>query len=129
MSWFSKNISHPFVAALAALANHPAIVSNPDAAKAVADAKSGAEALASSAISTASRIVADAQVAADPAIQALGTGLMAAVDGYLTSALGPIGATIVAPAANTLIALGEEKAHELITALFAHATTQVKASA
>ncbi len=126
MSWFTKFVEHPFVAAFASLETNPAITGNTDAANAVATAKQQAQTLAAAASTGVSTVLAAAQSAEDPSIAALGTGLTAAIDAFLTAALGPLGEEIVAPAANTVIALGEEKAHNLISALFAHASAQVQ---
>ena len=128
MSWFSKFVVHPFVGALAGLGTHPAIASNPAAAQAVADAQKGATEIASVATSVASNIVADAAAAADPAMAALGQGLTDTMDAFLLKSLGPVGVAVI-PGANTLLALGEAKAHDLITALFAHAKAQLPAPA
>ena len=95
----------------------------------MSDAKAQALSVATVARSAASAIVSDAQVAADPTVNALGMGLTAAADAYLTQALDPAGEAIVGPAANTLIALGEAKAHDLSAALFANAKTQLAPAA
>lgn len=126
MSWFTKYVEHPFVAALSSLQANPAITGNPEAAAAVQSAKDTATTIATATNSAAAIIVSDAQAASDPAICALGTGLEAAVDAYLLAAIGvnPLEG-LAASAAHTLIALGEGKAHDLVTALFAHAKTQV----
>ena len=121
MSWFTKDIEHPFVAAVTGLLSNPAITQSPEAAGAVAQAKATAESIASTATSTAVAVVASVASEADPAIQALGNGLQTALDAYLTAALGPLGAALAGPAANTIIALGEKEAHDLIAALFSHA--------
>ncbi len=124
MSWFSQYVEHPFVAAIARLTASPVVQSNPGVAQAVADVKAQATAVASTTTAAAGSIVAAAQAAADPSVNALGAGLQAAVDAYLTAALGPVGVALE-PAANAVIALGEDKAHSLIAALFAHAKSQV----
>lgn len=128
MSWFTKYIEHPFVAAVQGLTSHPAIASNPAAAAAVADAKAQATTVASAVTAGAASVVADAAVVADPALTALTNGLTSAVDGFLLASLGPVGGEIVIAATNPLLALGEAKAHDLLTALFAHAKSQLPAT-
>ena len=126
MSWFTQYIEHPFVAAVAKIEAAPAIANNPEAAQAVATIKAEATTIATTTSTASSSVVAAVEASADPSINALGSGLQAAVDAYLLSALGPVGAALT-PAANALFALGEDKAHALLTALFAHAKSQATA--
>lgn len=127
MSWFTTYIEHPFINAFAQLQNAPAIVNNPAAAAAVADLKAQATSVATAVDNTAAATVSAASAVANPAVDALGSGIQAAVDAYLMAALGPIGAP-AAQAANTIIALGENYAHTWVANLFSHASAQVVAA-
>ena len=70
-----------------------------------------------------------AQPVAHPAIDALGGGLEAGVDAYLTAAIGPLGEALAGPLVAVVIDLGEEKAHALVAALFARARAQIAVAA
>jgi hypothetical protein len=119
MSWFTKDIEHPALTALLALVNAPAIQSNPDAAAAVAQARTDATTVAATVTSAASTIAAQVTADADPIVKDLAAGLQSALDAALVAYLGPVG-TALTPAANTGLALLEDKAHTLLTALFHH---------
>lgn len=124
MSWFTKDIEHPALTALLTLVSAPAIQSNPEALAAVQTATDSATAIASTVTSAASTIAAQVQADADPIVHDLALGLQTALDAALVAYLGPVG-TALTPAANTGVALLEDKAHTLLTALFSH----VKATA
>lgn len=128
MSWFTKYVEHPAMNALAQLESNPVIANNPDAASAVAQAKASATTVASTTTAAAGTVMASIEAQADPAVNALGAGLQAVVDAYLLATLGPVGAA-TAGLANTVIALGEDKAHSLLAALFGHAKSQVPVQA
>ena len=129
MSFFSSKIEHPFVAAIEGLVTNPAITANPEAAAAVAAAKTQAVAIAAAAQTAAGAVTITAQPVANPAIDALGSGLETGVDAYLTAAIGPLGEALAGPVVDVVIDLGEEKAHALVAALFARARAQVAAAA
>lgn len=129
MSWFTDKVEHPFVAAIEGLTTNPAITANPQASAAVTTAKAQAVAIAAAGTTAASTVLTASQPIANPAIDALGGGLEAAADAYLTSAIGPLGESIAAPIVHVVIDLGEEKAHTLIAQLFARARVQVAAAA
>lgn len=122
MSWFTKDVEHPALTALALLVSAPAIQSNPDALAAVQAAQTSATTVASTVTSAASTIAAQIQADADPIVSDMAAGLTAALDTALTAYLGPVG-TALTPAANTGLALLEDKAHALLTALFSHVKT------
>ena len=127
-SWFQTYVAHPFVAAFEDLTKAPAIAQNPAAAQAVADAKAQASAVASAGSTAAAAIISDAQAAEDPALAALGDGLTVAFDAFLVKSIGPLGEQMIAPAGNTLIALGLARGHQLLDALAAHAQAQLAAA-
>ncbi len=127
MSYFSRFVLHPALAALSALTSNPAIAASPEAKAAVEAAQKEATAVASTATAAAPAIASAAAAAADPVLKELGAALQAAADAALMSTLGPVGGAIVIPGANTAITLLEQKAHDMLAALFTHAKTQVVA--
>jgi hypothetical protein len=128
MSWFTKDIEHPALTALMALVSAPAIQNNPEAAAAVQQAKADATAVAGMVTSAASTIAAQVTADADPIVKDLAAGLQTALDAALVAYLGPVG-TALTPAANTGLALLEDKAHTLLTALFSHVKATTPAAA
>jgi hypothetical protein len=116
---FTKEIEHPALTALLALANAPAIRNNPDASAAVVQARADATTIAATVTTAASTVAAQLSADVDPIIKDLATGLQAALDAALVAYLGPVG-TALTPAANSALALLEDKAHTLLTALFHH---------
>lgn len=119
----TQYIEHPAVSALAALENHPAIQSNPAALAAVQQVQTDATTIASTVTAAAQTVQSEAKADADPIVKALAAALTGALDTALTAYLGPVG-TALTPAANTGLALLEDKAHSPIAALF----DQVKAA-
>lgn len=125
LSWLAGVISHPFVAALADLASHPAIASNPAAAAAVADVTKDATAAASE-VSSVPGLVADASAAADPILGAFDQAVIEGADLLILKTLGPVGQVVI-PGANVILAVLEARAHALIASVFAHARAKVAA--
>ena len=123
MSWFTQDIEHPAIAALAALINHPAIQASPDAAAAVTQLRADATDIASTVTASANTIGSQVQADADPIIKDLAAAVRTALDTALTAYLGPVG-TALTPAANSGLALLEDKLHTLVAALFAHVKVQ-----
>lgn len=123
MSWFTKKVEHPALSALAALVYHPAIQANPDAVAAVTQVRADATAIASTATSAAHSVASQVQADADPIIGELSAALRTALDAALIAYLGPVG-TALTPAANSILALLEDRLHTLVAALFTHAKAQ-----
>jgi hypothetical protein len=123
MSWFTQYVEHPALSALANLANQPVIQANPEAAAAVAQVRADATTIASTVTSAAGAVQSQIQADADPIIKTLAQGVETALDTALTAYLGPVG-TALTPAANTGLALLEDKLHAVVAALFSQVKGQ-----
>lgn len=119
MSWFSKNILHPAVNALAALSANPVVQNNPDVHAAVAQAKQSATVVASTATEAAHQVAASAAANVDPVLGAVGDGLTAVVDAYLMN-LGLPG-ELETPVVNAFIAMGRQYVQAYVDGLFTQA--------
>lgn len=124
MSWFTEEVEHPALNALAALLLHPAVANNPELQAVVQQAQTDATNIAATTTTAAQTISSQIQADVDPIVSGLNQGIITALDAALVAYLGPVG-TALTPAANMGLALLEEKAHNLIASLF----HQVKATA
>jgi len=123
MSWFTQALEHPALAALSALAGHPAVQANPGFAAAVQKARDDATIVAATVTASAHTVASQMQTDVDPILKALHLGVQDALDAALTAYLGPVG-TALTPAANAALVLLEDRLHGYIAALFGHVKAQ-----
>jgi hypothetical protein len=119
VSWFSKQVLHPAINALAGLSHNPTVQSSPSLIAAVAQARDAATQVATSTSGAAHAIAAEALASTDPILSNLGNGLKDLLDAYLTS-LGPPG-QLSKPVVDQLLVLVGHFAHTQLDALLAQA--------